>query len=258
VAGRPWVLEEAAWQGVRRAEYDVAVLPWGSTEAHNYHLPYATDTIETRRIAEESARLAWEQGARVVVLPAVPYGVQTGQLDIPFCLNVNPTTQLGLLRDVIDSVARTSVRKLVVLNGHGGNDFKWMIRELQPTTRLFLCLVNWYGTVPPGSYFEQPGDHAGDMETSLVLHLAPELVLPLAEAGPGTERRATLEGLRAGVAWAPRPWTQVSEDTGVGDPRAATAAKGMRYYEAVTARIGGFLAELAAADPERLYETDAG
>src|SRR5438270_561703 len=86
---RPYILNELTWKAVRDARYDVAVLPWGATEAHNLHLPYSTDNVETERIAALSARHASERGARVVVLPVVPFGVNTGQLDIPLCLNVN-------------------------------------------------------------------------------------------------------------------------------------------------------------------------
>lgn len=251
--GRPWVLAETAWKVVRETAYDVAVLPWGSTEAHNYHLPYATDVLETTHIAEAAARQAWERGAKVVVLPPVPYGVQTGQLDIPFCINLNPTTQFAVLRDVVDSLA-PHVRRLVILNGHGGNDFKWMIRELQPRTSLFICLVNWYAMLDPRPFFDQPGDHAGELETSVMMHVTPDLVLPLDVAGNGAERRFRITGLREGWAWAPRQWTQISEDTGVGDPAAATAAKGERYFRAVVDRTAAFLAELAAADPADLLD----
>src|SRR5438876_5271156 len=94
---RPYLLSETTWKSVREGGYSVAVLPWGATEAHNFHLPYGTDNIETAHIAAESARLAWERGSRVVVLPTVPFGVNTGQLDIPLCLNVNPSTQALLL-----------------------------------------------------------------------------------------------------------------------------------------------------------------
>src|SRR4051794_32235562 len=98
--GRPYVLAETTWKTVKEGIYDVAVLPWGATEAHNYHLPYATDTIQCDYIAAEAARQAWQAGARPVVLPTVPFGVQTGQLDIPFCLNVNPSTQAAILSDL--------------------------------------------------------------------------------------------------------------------------------------------------------------
>ena len=144
MTGRPYILGESTWTSVREAGYEVAVLPWGATEAHNTHLPYATDVIESEAVAAESARLAWNDGARVVVLPAVPFGVNTGQLDVAYCVNMNPSTQALVLGDVVRSLAPHGVRKLVVLNGHGGNDFRQMVRELQPATSMFLCVLNYY------------------------------------------------------------------------------------------------------------------
>jgi creatinine amidohydrolase len=75
----------------------------------------------------------------------------------------------------------------------------------------------------------------------------------LSEAGPGRERKARIAGLREGWAWAPRRWTAITDDTGVGDPSAATAAKGEAFFRAVTERIGGFLVDLAGADTDDLY-----
>jgi len=190
----------------------------------------------------------------VIVLPCVPFGVNTGQLDVPLCVNMNPSTQLVLLRDICNSLLGHGIQKLVVLNGHGGNDFKQMIRELQGELDILICQVNWYSAIDPKVHFNEPGDHAGEMETSLLQHLAPALVRPLSEAGDGTARRFHLRGLREGWAWTPRTWTQVTKDTGVGDPRAATPAKGAAYFKAVTEQIAGFLEELAAADPNTLYE----
>ena len=97
MTARPYVLAESTWKTVDATPYDVAVLPWGATEAHNYHLPYATDNIQSEALAIEAARLAWDRGAKVVVLPCVPFGVNTGQLDIKLCLNMNPATQAALL-----------------------------------------------------------------------------------------------------------------------------------------------------------------
>jgi creatinine amidohydrolase len=251
---RPWILAESTWKTVASTPYEVAVLPWGATEAHNYHLPYGTDTIQCDALAAEAARRAWESGARVIVLPTVPFGVNTGQLDIPFCLNMNPSTQAALLADIVHSLAHQHIRKLVILNGHGGNDFRQMIRELQPRTPVFLCSIDWYRVVDPREYFEQSGDHAGEMETSVMMHVAAELVRPLAEAGDGRARRPKLTGMREGWAWAPRRWTQVTADTGVGDPRAASADKGARYAAALVERVAGFLGDLAAADTTDIYE----
>ena len=249
----PHLLAACPWPEIAATRYDVAVLPWGATEAHNRHLPYATDTIPAGAVAAEAGRLAADAGARVVVLPAVPFGVNTGQFDIPLCLNMMPSTQALVLRDIVRSVERAGVARLVVLNGHGGNDFRQMMRELQPVTGVFLCTVNWYAAVDPRPYFDQPGDHGGELETSVMLHLRPALV-QLERAGPGAARPFRVAALREGWAWAQRDWTSVTDDTGVGDPRAATAEKGRAYFEAVTRKIAGFLAELAAADPNALYE----
>jgi creatinine amidohydrolase len=253
MAARPYILAETNWKTVQESAYDVAVLPWGATEAHNFHLPFGTDTIESSAVAAEAARLAWDAGAKVIVLPTIPFGVQSGQLDIPFCLHVRPSTQVALLADVAQSLELHGIRKLVLLNGHGGNELRAIIRELQPDLDLFLCTLNWYACVDARRYFDEPGDHAGELETSLLLHLAAELVLPLEEAGSGEERRFRVAALRDGWAWAPRQWTEVTTDTGVGDPSAATREKGERYFLAVTERIASFLTELAAADVGRLY-----
>jgi creatinine amidohydrolase len=110
---RPYILAETTWKTVREMAYDVAVLPWGATEAHNYHLPYGTDNFESEHIAAEAARLAWDAGARVVVLPIVPFGVQTGQLDIPFCLNLYPSTQVAVLRQPFWVTSRRASRARV-------------------------------------------------------------------------------------------------------------------------------------------------
>ena len=254
MAARPYILAETAWQAVKDAAFEVVVLPWGATEAHNYHLPYGTDNYQADYVAAEAARLAWEQGAKVVVLPAIPFGVNTGQLDITLDINLNPSTQLAILRDVVQVLARQGIPKLVVLNGHGGNDFRQILRELQAEfPGVFLSTATLFRIVDRSQFFEAPGDHADEMETSMMLHLAPELVRPLAEAGDGASKRFRIRALRE-WAWAQRAWSQVSADTGIGDPAAATAAKGAAFLAAVTQELGQFLVELAAADPHDLYE----
>lgn len=254
MSSRPYLLSEQTWKTVRDTRYDVAVLPWGATEAHNLHLPYGTDNIETEAIAARAAARAWRQGAKVIVLPIVPFGVQTGQLDIPLCVNLNPSTQALVLRDVAAALAGQGIAKLVVLNGHGGNDFRQMIREIQPQVPLFLCMVNWYKVVDPKAYFSDLGDHAGELETSVMQHVAPELVLPLSDAGSGAARQFKIAAFREGWAWAPRNWRQVTDDTGVGNPAKATAEKGQRYVDAVSETLAGFFVELARADARELYE----
>src|SRR5690606_40889257 len=69
---RPYVLKETNWKHVRKRNFQIALLPWGATEAHNYHLPYGTDSYLGEEVAIESARKAWDQGTESIVLPCVP------------------------------------------------------------------------------------------------------------------------------------------------------------------------------------------
>jgi len=251
---RPYILAETNWKAVRQTSYDLAILPWGATEAHNYHLPYSTDVIEADSIAAESARLAWEQGSRVIVLPTIPFGVNTGQADIALDINLNPSTQAAILADVIEVLQRAGIYKLLVFNSHGGNDFKTMLRELGLRyPKMFLCACNWFTALDKKKYFEHGGDHADEMETSLLLHLAPHLVLPLEEAGDGTEKKHRIREFSEGWAWTERKWSQISADTGTGNPKAATPQKGEAYFRDVTQKIGQFLVKLATADVNDLY-----
>ena len=251
---RPYVLAETTLGEIGAVRFEVAVLPWGATEPHNQHLPFGTDCLEAQSVGIEAARTAWERGARVVVLPTVPFGANVQQLGIPLTINMSPSTQARVLADVVESLAACGVPKLVVLNGHGGNDFRGMIRELQGRTELFLCAVDWYRAAAAEGFFDDPGDHAGQLETSVMMHLAPELVLPLDRAGPGKARVFRVQALREGWAWAPRDWAKVTTDTGVGDPKGSSAERGAAFFEAVVTRVADFLVELARLDSTDPYE----
>ena len=251
---RPYILAETNWKEVKNQHYSLAVLPWGATEAHNYHLPYATDNIQCDYVAARSAEIAWEQGVKLIVLPTVPFGVNTGQMDVSLCLNMNPSTQLALLMDLVQVLEIHDIHKLVILNGHGGNSFKSMIRELSVHyPGVFVCSANWFQASDQTKIFHEPGDHAGEMETSCIMHIAPELVRDLAEAGNGAAKQFKPKGLRAGWVTAQRAWTKVTEDTGVGDPSQATAEKGKIYLEESAREIAQFYVELAQLDNEDLY-----
>src|SRR5665647_3752849 len=87
---KPFILSETNWKSLKDRKINLAILPWGATEAHNYHLPFATDNIMVEKIAIESAQSAWNNGAKVIVLPTIPFGVHTGQSDIKLNINLNP------------------------------------------------------------------------------------------------------------------------------------------------------------------------
>ena len=252
---RPYILEETNWRQIIAQKYDVAILPWGATEPHNYHLPYGTDSLEGTQIAYDSARKAWDKGAKVMVLPTIPFGVQNpGQIEMPFCLHTRPSTQIIILEDIVRALHSNGIFKLLIMNSHGGNDFKPHIRELMPKfPGMFIALNEWFKMLPKDDFFEEEGDHADEMETSIIMHYFPHLVLPLEEAGEGKGKGWKVEGFNNGTAWSPRRWDEVTEDTGVGNPKKSSAEKGKLFLEAVTSRICNFLVDLAECDLNNLY-----
>lgn len=252
---RPYILAENNWYDIKNRDYDLAILPWGAVEAHNYHLPYSADIIESDNIAAASAKKAFDKGAKVIVLPAIPYGVNTGQFDIKLDMNINPTTQLAILNDLVEVLNRHNIYKLLIVNGHGGNDFKPLLRELGlKFPKMFLSYCNWFNSLPKENYFDHTGDHADEMETSLLLHLAPDLVLPLNKAGSGSAKKNKVAGIREGWAWTERKWSKVTDDTGIGNPVKATKEKGEKYFNDVVDKVAELMIEIANTDKEDLYK----
>lgn len=252
---RPYILSETHWSDVKDQEYELAILPWGATEAHNYHLPYGTDNYETEVLVFEAARMAWEQGSKIIVLPTIPMGVNTGQTDIYMTMNMNPSTQQAIIEDVAESLISYGVEKLLLVNGHGGNDFRQILREVGATyPDMILATCNWFQSVDQSKIFENAGGHADEMETSLMLHACPQFVKSLDQAGDGNARKFSVEGLNESWAWSERKWTSISEDTGVGDPRLASKEKGELYFREVTVKLARLFVDLAGTSPGAMYK----
>ncbi|MDZ7613845.1 MAG: creatininase family protein [Flavobacteriaceae bacterium] len=126
-------------------------------------MPYATDVIEADRIAAASAEIAWKKGAKIIVLPTIPFGVNTGQADIKLDINLNPSTQMAILSDIVEMLNRQDIKKLLILNSHGGNDFKPLVRELGlKYPQMFLSTCNWYQAINKKEFFENEGDRASN------------------------------------------------------------------------------------------------
>lgn len=251
---RPYILAESSWKDIESQNIELVILPWGATEAHNYHLPYATDNYQVDKIAAESAKKAWEMDASVIVLPCIPFGVNTGQTDIRLDINMHPSTQMAVLHDVIEVLNRQNITKLLVLNGHGGNDFKTILRELGVKfPKMFLASCNWFQALDKTKYFEHRGDHADEMETSLMMYLAGNLVRPLEVAGSGSDKKFRVKALNEPWAWSERKWSKVSEDTGVGNPSKSSVEKGKNFFNDLTDKLADFFVELAHADQDKMY-----
>lgn len=244
-------LERTHLGAVKGLKYDLAVLPWGATEPHNQHLPYLTDSILSHDVAVDAARKAVERhGVRAMVMAPVDMGAQNpGQRELPFCVHYSYETQKGILTDIVSSLLRQGIRRLLIVNGHGGNSFKNMIRDLTVShPEMTVAVADWFRGAPAREYFDDPGDHADELETSVMMHYHPELV-NLADAGDGRQiGQFRSELLRNGTAWVPRAWNRVSADTGIGCPRLATAEKGRRFAEVVTDKYADLLRDLTADD----------
>ncbi|MBY0585659.1 creatininase family protein [bacterium] len=223
------------------------MLPFGATEPHNLHLPYATDTIEADLIAGLLCQRAHERGASIVCLPTIPYGTETNQQGFPFAMNLQPSTVLAVLRDLVLSLEKTGIQKCVILNSHGGNAFKGMLRELFGQTRVHLFLINWYAIKEGYSeIFAAQEDHAGEMETSLILYARPDLV-DLGQADEGSNRPLRFEAVQKGWVEITRDWRLLTTNSGSGDPRQATAEKGKAWLERIADKLVPFLVELSTS-----------
>lgn len=257
---REWILAEVNYGQVKDRPYEVAVLPMGATEPHNLHLPYGTDTYEANAIAGRACEAAYRRGARVVMLPAIPYGTETNQMEFPLAMNLNPSTLGLVIRDLVDSLAKHGIHKLLILNSHGGNDFKPLLRELHGRTSVQIFLCDWFrGTSADvqKQIFERPDDHAGEMETSLALAFFPELVARNKSgrltADDGETRPSRFAAINAGWIALTRPWHLLTTNSGAGNPHAATAEKGERLMEVLVERISSFLVELAQSSLDETF-----
>lgn len=250
---RPYILHEANLKQLLDAPPNVAILPWGATEAHNYHLPHGTDTLQATAFAARAAHLAQKRGAKPIVLPTIPFGNDSQQLDQVATVSISTATSLALLTDVVQSLKHQNIDRLLILNAHGGNEFKPLVRDLQLQTGALIVVASFYQMCRElhEETFDNPGDHADEMETSLLLHLCPELV-EFDQAGSGDRVPFDIPHLNQPGVWTPRPWAQSHPDTGSGDPALATAEKGRAFFEGLCEAYAEVIVSLSKAEKGQL------
>ncbi len=248
---RPWILAETNYAYTRENRYEVAVLPLGATEPHNLHLPYGTDVFEGQIVGEKICEEAHRRGAKVVLLPTIPYGTETNMRGLPLAMNVYPSTLFRFVTDLVESLADSGVYKLLLLNSHGGNEMKPLLRELAGKTPVHVFLCNWYKVLNDEYHniFEAPEDHAGEMETSFGLAYFANLVAKdesgrlLADEGRTAPTR--FEAVNRGWVSITRPWPLLTTNTGSGNPHAASAEKAHKMMDLLVDRLATFLVELS-------------
>ncbi len=244
-------LAEMTLADVRQADFQIAVLPFGATEPHNLHLPYGTDIFEAEWIGREVCQRASRNGARAVLLPCLPYGTESNLSGFPLAMNLQPSTVMKVVEDLVQSISKSGIRKLVLLNSHGGNDLKPILRELYGKTDVQLFLCNWFQMVRDAAakIFEVPDDHAGEMETSMILAYRPDLVARNADgtlqADLGEIRPFRFHAMQEGWIGITRPWHLLTTNSGSGNPHAASAEKGNRMMEVICERMVPFLVQLS-------------
>lgn len=241
---RPWVLVENTLPDIEKLNPEVAVWPVGAIEPHGHHLTYGADFFQATYVAETAGGKAYEAGARVVVLPALPYGTNRQTFGFPFAINVDPSTQFTILKNIVESIEHSTAHKLVIINSHGGNDYKPMLRELAGQTKLFVCVINWWQMPDMLTLWSEVGDHADVMETSANMFINPEHV-HMEQAADGTTTRPRFEALRTGYAKIGRMWHHLTASSGAGNPAGASPEAGRRFVEAAVERIARFLKELS-------------
>lgn len=251
---KPWRLQEITQKTIREHRYQLAILPVGSTEAHGMHVPYGSDTLHSTIVSERICERAWEQGARPILLPTIPYGVQGNTRNFPLTINVRQQHIDSIITDIIESLEFHKIFKLIIVNGHGGNDFKPLLRDIYPRAKVFVSLVDWWkvGSDKAKEIFEKSGEHADEMETSVDMALFGHLV-HLGDANDGSFNTSRFEAIEKGWVSIARPWHLVTKDSTHGDPRKATMEKGEKYVELVVERLTKFIVEISNADMDAKF-----
>ncbi len=252
-------LEERTWPAIAEHSRDLpVVLPVAAIEQHGHHLPLATDSLLLGAIVE---RVEQARGERVLIAPLMWLGNSHHHLDFEGTLSCPPRVYLDLLAGLLDNLIGHGFRRLLVLNGHGGNDVpgKQALFEVRQKHRcredlLLLFATYWtLGSQPSESVPEivqEAMGHACEWETSMMLHLAPHLV--------GDYRNAPPVDPGDGFGPAARAWTtrERSIPGHIGYPHQACAAKGERLLDCFTSDVLQLIDRVAAWDG-RSWESES-
>ncbi len=239
----------------------VAVLPVSAVEQHGPHLPLSVDVCINEGVLDAALALLPED-APVLVLPPQTVGKSEEHIRFPGTLTVPADVLVRHWNEIGDGVARTGVRKILFFNSHGGNPpvMDIVSRDLRIRHGMLAAMANWYDLVPLSKWFGadelKDGIHGGEIETSVMLHLRPDLVDMTAASNFVSATVALREEFdllspigRPSFAWE----TQDLNPAGaVGNAAAADAERGAAVVDAAANGLAKLLREMLRADPERL------
>ena len=173
-----WDLTQTNQARILNQPPTVAVLGTSAIEAHNYHLPEGQDFLHTDAIVKKVTKIAWDKTKSVICLPTLPYGVDCNLMEFPLTIHVRQSTLDLMITEIVSSLKHHGIKKILLINGHGGNDFSALIRQIQSDldVNMFWCNMYEVGKDKYKKIFENIDDHAGELETSIALALFPNLV----------------------------------------------------------------------------------
>ena len=244
----------------------IAVLPVGATEQHGPHLPMSTDTATIDGMVAASLPHLPDD-LTVLFLPTVPYGKSNEHSRYPGTLTVSANTLISMWKDIGDCVARAGVKKLVLYNSHGGqmSVMDIVARDLREAHGMMVVAANWYTLGLPEGLFTahegKHGVHAGDLESSVMLHLTPDYV----RRDQFRNFRSMTEDLAAEnkflsispsgkLGW---QMHDINPNGAAGDATRATAEKGKAVLDFVGQRFVELLHEVDRFPMERLANEPA-
>jgi len=236
----------------------VAVLPLGAVEQHGPHLPLSVDGAINSAVLERALEVV-DEAVTVLALPQLPVGLSPEHGDFPGTLSLTPETMLAMLREIGASVAGAGVRRLVLLNSHGGQPavLELAAQALRDRHGMLATPVNAFRLWRRADHL--PADkaaydvHGGAIETSIVLHLAPDAVrrdevrdFASAALALRDALEAAAPGAGARAAWRAGDLNPVGA---AGDATLAHAETGARLLDEAAAALARIIAALAAAEP---------
>jgi len=252
--------DEMTWPEVKEAvaQGKVPLIPVGSTEQHGPHLPLKTDAF----LAYEICKAAAARSGEALVLPPVSYGYNEHHLDFPATIHIHHETLIRFVIDIGKSLAHHGFRRIVIVNGHGSNTAPMELAARRITLETpALCAALTYITLAPEvfSLLEGEDAHGGELETSLMLYLAPHLVdmsraerdwdLPPSRfirwgSEPGQEGFGIAGGSVLFMDW----WSRMSRTGTLGDPTKASREKGEKCFRLYTEALAEFVREFKARE----------
>ncbi len=236
---------------------DIALLPVGAIEQHGPHLPLDTDTYDATYLAQKVAEACTRP--QPLVLPAVAYGVSYHHSDFKGTLSIRNESLSSLIYDIGMSAAANGIRKLVIINGHGGNApaLNYAAQMINRDAHIFVCVdTGETSDVDIDALVETPNDvHAGEIETSASLAVRPHLVRmgeALEEVPEFSSRYLDFTSQR-GVSW--YAYTEKISESGImGNPVLADAEKGKKIWEIMIAHLVSLVEDLKQMSLEEIHQ----